>query len=139
MMWREPGWFRGCKWRIGLILAWCAMPGYASGQDTAGAAEARVKVEIQGVEGLVERNVRAVLELARMAENGPLPRARIGQLHQRAERDIGVALEPFGYYRPEVEKSLTENGGGEVIALYVIDPGPAVQLRTVQVELLGPG
>jgi translocation and assembly module TamA len=139
MMWREPGWFRDCKWRIGLILAWCAMPAYATGQDTAGVAEARVTVEIQGVEGPVERNVRAVLELARMAENGPLPRARIGQLHQRAERDIGVALEPFGYYRPEVEKSLTENGGGEVIARYVIDPGPAVQLRTVKVELLGPG
>jgi translocation and assembly module TamA len=138
-MCREPGGFRGVNWYTGLILAWCVMPGYAAGQDSTARVEAKVRVEIEGVDATVERNVRAVLELARAAENGPLPRARIGQLHQRAERDIGVALEPFGFYRPEVEKSLTENGGGELIARYVIDPGPAVRLRSVKVELQGPG
>ena len=101
-------------------------------------AGTRVKVRIEGVEGALERNVRAVMEIARAAENGPMPRARAGQLHNRAEQDIGVALEPFGYYRPGVEKSLKQEGD-ELVARYVIDPGPVVRLRTVSVELSGPG
>ncbi|MGH7561370.1 MAG: autotransporter assembly complex protein TamA [Gemmatimonadales bacterium] len=112
------------------------MAGSASAQQPPGA---KVRIEIVGVEKPVARNVRAMLELARAVDNGYVTRARVGQLHQRAERDIGTALEPYGYYRPEVEKSLTENGGGELVARYVIDPGPAVVVRTVKVELEGPG
>jgi translocation and assembly module TamA len=104
----------------------------------AAAQDAKVKIEIEGLNGDLERNVRAMMELARAAENGPLTRFRIGQLHQRADEDIEVALEPFGYYQPRIVKFLEQNGE-EWIARYIIEPGPVVTVRSVNVALTGPG
>ena len=93
-----------------------------------------VRVEVVGVTGDAERNVRLVLEIARAADQGKLPPSRIRELHQRADADIELALEPFGYYRPTIVKSLKEVGGTWV-AHYTIQPGPAVLVRQVEVRL----
>ncbi len=97
-----------------------------------------VRVELAGVSGDAERNVRTVLEIARAADHGKLAPSRIRELHQRADADIELALEPFGYYRPTVVKSLKEVGGTWV-AHYAIQPGPAVMVRTVELRLTGEG
>lgn len=104
----------------------------AAGQDS------KVKVQIEGVNGDVARNVRAMMALARAADNGPLSRFEIGRLHSRADEDITTALEPFGYYQPRIEKYLERNGE-EWIARYIIEPGPEVRVRTVDIDLTGPG
>ena len=101
-------------------------------------AQSRVRVEIEGVEGEVARNVRAIMEIAREAANGPLTRDRIDRLHVRADNDIEMALQPFGYYQPHIEKSL-EPDGEEFVARYVVDPGVQVRLRSVEITLTGAG
>ena len=101
-------------------------------------AQSKVRVEIQGVDAELERNVRAVMEIARAAENGLLTRERLDRLHVRANDDIETALQPFGYYQPHIEKSLEPNGA-EVIARYVVDPGVQIHLRTVEITLTGAG
>ncbi|HEX9755449.1 MAG TPA: autotransporter assembly complex family protein [Gemmatimonadales bacterium] len=113
-------------------LPWLGVPAAAAQEAS------KVRIEIQGIDRHLERNVRAVMALARAADTGLISPRRIVQLHARAENDIEIALQPFGYYRPDIDKSLEENGE-YWIARYQIDPGPAVRLRSVNVELTGPG
>jgi len=102
------------------------------------AAQSKVRVEIEGVDAELERNVRAIMEIAREAESGLMTRDRIDRLHIRAVNDIAVALQPFGYYQPHIEKSL-EPDGDAFVARYVVDPGVQVHVRTVEITLTGPG
>ena len=111
-----------------------------SAAATGGWAQApaqRVDVELQGVEGEAERNVRAVLGIAR-AEGEDLTAARIQQLHRAAEADIRTALEPFGYYRPSIQRSITR-AGDRWSARYVVEPGPPIIVRNVDIVLSGDG
>jgi translocation and assembly module TamA len=98
----------------------------------------KVRVDITGVSPEMARNVRLVLQLAQEAAKGKLTHQRIVHLHRRAETEIETALRPFGYYEPRVVKSL-EPGTAEWVALYVIDPGIPVRVKTVTIELSGPG
>lgn len=99
---------------------------------------ARVQVEVIGVGGEVKENVRQVLSLARAAEAGTLPVARIRRLHGQAAAEIELALQPFGYYRPRIESGLRQEGD-RWVARYAITPGPPVLVRRVNLSLLGSG
>ncbi len=118
----------GC-WVLGFLFA---APIRAEGQGQP------VRVEIAGVSGDEARNVRTVLAIARAAKSGKLAPDRLRQLHRQADADIELALEPFGFYRPVVHKSLQEVGQTWV-ARYQIEPGPAVLVRTVDLRLAGEG
>jgi translocation and assembly module TamA len=97
-----------------------------------------VTVRIEGVEGVVAANVRMVLEIARAADTGALTLDRAVRLHRTADADIGTALEPFGYYRPRIRKTL-EQDGDALVARYAIDPGPATIVTRVDIVLRGEG
>lgn len=97
-----------------------------------------VRVEVTGVSGDVERNVRQVLAIARAARDGKLSLERLRQLHRQADGDIELALEPFGYYRPTVAKSL-DVAGRPWVARYEIETGPAVLVRTLSLRVTGEG
>jgi len=99
---------------------------------------ARVRIDIQGVNTELARNVRLVLQLAQESAAGPLTHTRIVHLHKRAESEIETALRPFGYYEPRIVKSL-QPGPSEWVALYVIDPGIPVRVRGVTIQVAGPG
>ena len=101
------------------------------------AAALPIRVEIEGVTGTVERNVRAVLGIAR-ADTGRLTGDRAARLHRTAEEDIATALEPFGYYEPAVRGTLRQDGG-RWIAHYRIDPGPPVVVSSLDVGVRGEG
>jgi translocation and assembly module TamA len=103
-----------------------------SGQDSP------VRVEIAGVAGAVEDNVRQVLSLARIPNDSALPVARIRRLHGQAKAEIELALQPFGYYRPDIDAGLTRDGD-KWVARYTIAPGAPVLVRGVDLSLHGPG
>ena len=105
---------------------------------TVGAQEGPVRVEVRGIDGELRANVLAVLSLARSAEGGPLAETRVRRLHDRATREIELALQPFGRYQPRVESTL-EFTGGRWLGIYAIDPGPAVRLHRADIGILGPG
>ena len=98
----------------------------------------KVRIDITGVSPEIARNVRLVLQLAQESGKGKLTHQRVVHLHRRAETDIETALRPFGYYEPRISKSL-QPGPAEWLAVYVIDPGIPVRVRTVTIELSGPG
>jgi translocation and assembly module TamA len=98
-------------------------------------------VTITGLAGEPLDNVRASLGIERHRGEEQLDEERIRELHDAAERDIRRALEPFGYYRPEIDAALDPPAqpDGPWRASYTIDPGPQVPVQAVEVRFAGPG
>lgn len=98
-----------------------------------------VNAVIQGVEGPVLENVEALLSLqAAEDSNRELDKYLARRLHERARDQIARALEPFGYYRPQIDGSL-RFAGKAWVARYRIEPGPTIPVARVQIELIGDG
>jgi translocation and assembly module TamA len=91
-------------------------------------------VHIEGVDGALYKNVEA--HLALMREPCDAPEWKIQRLQAQADGEIGKALEVYGHYSATIEKSLSW-GDNCWSATFVIDPGPAVVLRQVTVEVRG--
>jgi translocation and assembly module TamA len=96
------------------------------------------EIVIQGIDDEPAANVRAFLSLGRTPCDAPAWRLRAR--FRKARDEIRKALEPFGYYRPHIEQTLTPaaEAGGCWKARFRIDPGPRVHLRRVHVEVEGP-
>ena len=92
---------------------------------------------VQGFFSAIRGNVEAMLSIEQ-AKPKELTAARLRQFHSRAPEEIARALEPFGYYRPEVRSTL-EQDGTEWTARYEIDPGPRMEVSEVSIEVVGPG
>ena len=120
----------------------------------AGADQQRIEVVIVGVEGEVLSNVRSYLSIAQLQpKTGILSQiSSIGQeeeptriterlirrLHQRAPVEIRQAMQPFGYYQPEIQAKLTK-AKANWRAEYVIDPGLQTVLERVEISVEGAG
>lgn len=138
--------------RTGTRLRWLMLIfAVLAGRD----ASAAIEVRVEGLAPALERNVRAFLSIVDLAEDGGAsnehaeaddedeldddPTAfRIRRLHALAEAEIAAALQPFGYYSPEVESSL-ERQGDDWLAAYVVDAGPPTRLSVVEIEVAGEG
>ncbi len=97
----------------------------------------KVEVEIDGVRRELERNVRSLLSLANQDDDS-LDEARIRRLHAKAPEEIGEALQPFGYYKPQVRSTLEQNGD-RWVARYTIEEGPAIGIASVDLRIDGEG
>ena len=98
---------------------------------------ARVQVTLSGLDGALEDNVLAYLDIAQTG-GADLPPARIRYLHAQAPKQIRKALAPFGFFKVKVEGRL-EPRGKDFRAVYRVDPGPPVHLDRVEVKVSGPG
>lgn len=98
-------------------------------------------VTITGLAGEPLDNVRASLGIERRRGEEQLDEERIRELHAAAEREIRRALEPFGYYRPEIDAALDPPAqpGDPWRARYTVDPGPQLPVEAVTVRFAGPG
>ncbi|MFP5357582.1 MAG: autotransporter assembly complex protein TamA [Gammaproteobacteria bacterium] len=102
----------------------------------AGRAAAGVSVSISGIDGELRDNVEARLGIRQPEGDTPLDDALVRRLHAEAGDEIREALQPFGYYSPEISAEL----GGKAPnwkARYQIDPGPQTRLRQVEILLTG--
>jgi translocation and assembly module TamA len=102
-------------------------------------ADVQVEVSISGVEGKPLDNVRASLSL--LQREGQLITLRTARdLHGRAAAEIERALQPFGYYRVEVNASLLPVGDQDLwSATYDIVPGDRVPVTALTLDIEGPG
>lgn len=112
-----------------LLACCCLLP------VTAGAS---VRVEINGIGGEIEENIRATLTLVRLGSRDDLSEAAVRRLHGRARRETRDAMRPFGFYRPRIESRL-ERQGEQWLATLQIDPGEPVVVSEIDVRLLGEG
>ena len=113
---------RKCVIRLILVTlcAWCfTLPA---------GAQTPVSVEITGISEVMETNVRLFLSIEQQKDHPLMTAGRLQRLHRKAIAEISAALQPYGYYRPEVDSSLVKSDSGEWLASYAIDPGPALPI-----------
>jgi translocation and assembly module TamA len=115
------------------VLALC-------GALLAGPAGARIRVDIEGVDGAVRRNVLALLSVERYKDRDRIEPDAVKRLFRRVDDEVRSALQPFGYYAPRVTAELTPEGHENDWRVYVrIDTGPPVMVASVDVVVRGPG
>ncbi len=100
-----------------------------------------VEVQIRGLIGEPLDNVRASLTLERSGDRPGLSVATIRRLHAEAAAEIARALEPFGYYRPDIQAELAkpQQPGAPWRASYQIDAGPLLPIAELDIGFEGPG
>ena len=100
-------------------------------------AQPIVIVDIEGIDAELETNVRLFLSIEQQRDHALMSAGRISRLHQKANREIANALQPYGFYRPEIVAELTEVEAGKWRASYVIDPGPGLPIAEFNLIVSG--
>lgn len=101
-------------------------------------AAVHVSVNVEGIEDKLKSNVMATLSLVQYKNLGDQPVATIRRLYEKAPQEIRDALEPYGYFSPHIDSSLTHSGDSWT-ATFRIEPGKPVIFKTINVEVTGPG
>ena len=115
---------------IALSAVFAAVPAHA----------ASVKTRIEGVDNKeILKNIEVTLSIIREKKRKGLTDADVAQLHHRAPLEIQKAVEPFGYYRAQVDAALQDRGGGSFEARYRVTLGEPVRVRDVHVAVTGEG
>jgi translocation and assembly module TamA len=112
---------------LAAVLALSALPLHAD----------KVKVEVDGVRRELKANILSVLTL-QQENDGKLTEERIRKLDAQAPEEIGVALQPFGYYKPQVRGTLRQEGKSWT-AHYDVDAGPPIKIASVDLKITGAG
>lgn len=112
--------------------------GATFGAMLAAPALAEIDIDIPDVTKPVGNNIRAFLSLSRYAERKDISAETMSRLQRRIVSETRKALEPLGYYEPEVEyKVAREKERWQVTIL--VKPGRPVRLSEVDIHVLGPG
>lgn len=104
-------------------------------------AQEQLDVEINGLPAELLANVQASLSIVQQRSNVSLNPQMIRELHSKADSDIHRALEPFGYYRPQITAQLLQGAGAAALwrAIYTVDAGPQIPIGEVDIQFAGPG
>jgi translocation and assembly module TamA len=103
-------------------------------------ARADIRIDIDGVDGDLRRNVVALLSLERYKDHDRLEPAAVQRLYNRIDDEVRAALRPYGYYDPQISSSIEPPDKERHWHVGIsIDPGPPVLVEAVNVAVLGPG
>jgi translocation and assembly module TamA len=102
------------------------------------AAQAAIEIVIPEATEQVQNNIRAFLSLTRYAERDDVTAETMSRLQRRVVSEARAALEPLGYYEPEVTYEAVQEGGNWRVTIHV-KPGRPVRLSEVSVTATGPG
>src|SRR5690348_17718376 len=70
-----------------------------------------VSVEVRGVEDeQIRANVLTYLSFERYKDSDDLSPEFVERLQERSEREVSLALRPFGYYEPKVTTEVKRSG-----------------------------
>ena len=97
-----------------------------------------IAVKVNGLDSELEDNVLIYLSVEQEKSRKTLNEARLRLLHGRAEKEIGEALRPFGYFNPILTSSLEKTDWG-FIATYNVQPGDPVKIVDVDFQVTGEG
>jgi translocation and assembly module TamA len=99
----------------------------------------QVQVQISGLSGEPLDNVRASLSLEQNRRRAGLTARDIREFYAEATAEIMVALEPFGYYRAQIDAGLQPPAGEGApwLATFHVDPGKQVPITHMQIAFDG--
>ncbi len=101
-------------------------------------AAAKIDVAIPEVSDAIETNVRAFLSLTRYADRDDVTPEVMSRLQRRIVTETRQALEPLGFYEPEVTYEVKQEGDLWRVTIH-IQPGRPVRLSEVNINVVGPG
>lgn len=101
----------------------------------------RVVTHIEGVNGVLRENVQAHLGLYQARNLDNLSVWRIRALAEAAEEETALALQPFGYYRPDIRVRLEDpqDASDPWTARVRIERGEPVRISGINLEISGDG
>ncbi|WP_344758116.1 autotransporter assembly complex family protein [Luteimonas lutimaris] len=94
-------------------------------------------VEIHGLDDPMTENVRVSLSLVDAIGKDVAGR-RLAYLVREAEDETREALEPFGYYSPQITVERNRGDGGLDVVI-TVDPGEPVRVRNADIAIVGAG
>lgn len=103
-----------------------------------GAAHAKIDIVIPDVTDAIETNVRAFLSLTRYASRDDVDAEVMSRLQRRIGAETREALQPLGYYEPEIAYEVAPDGKDWRVTIR-ITPGRPVRLSEVTIAAVGPG
>lgn len=98
-------------------------------------AQINVNVTIIGLDQPLENNVRLFLSIEQQKNNALITEGRLQRLHKKAPQEISKALEPFGFYRPHIQSSITQPVTGQWQVTYTVDAGPPLPIAEFDFSL----
>jgi translocation and assembly module TamA len=114
----------------------CTLVAAASLTVSLCAAAAKGSVTLKGVKGELRDNIQAWLSLKQ--EPCDTPDWRMQASLKKAEEDIRQALQAFGYYQPVINQTFQPAENDSCwSATFEIQPGSSVNLRNIDVDILG--
>jgi translocation and assembly module TamA len=103
-------------------------------------ANAAIRIDVEGVDSDVKRNVMALLSISRYTDRQRIEPDSVERLFRRVDEEVRSALRPYGYYQPKVESSLeTLDKERNWRVRIVIELGTPVVVGEVSVIVHGPG
>ena len=75
-------------------------------------AKIPLEVKVTGLDDTLKKNVLHFLDIEKMKKDEELTIRWIKRLHKQAPQEIREALQPYGYYLPDIQSKLTETKGG---------------------------
>ncbi|KEZ77726.1 autotransporter assembly complex protein TamA [Salinisphaera hydrothermalis] len=99
-----------------------------------------VDVQIKGIGNPLESNVRKSLSVAGDHKQ-PWSPDQIQRLFRLAPKEIKQALQPYGYFNPEINERLKQPSGNSKTwhARFNIKHGPATKITRLNIDVEGPG
>jgi translocation and assembly module TamA len=122
--------WRATSWAAAMLLAGLL----------AGPAAAGIRIEVQGVDAELERNIMALLSMARYTDRTRIEPDAVERLYRRVNDEVAAALRPFGYYHPVINATLERQGrANEWQVRIAVTPGPPMIIDSVDVAVHGEG
>jgi len=98
-----------------------------------------LSIQVEGVKDPLLSNVRGRVTPLQVSGNVRLSKRRLQRIAEQAEREALLALRPYGFYRAVVTTSTAAAGEDRWRMNLRIDPGPALTVTSVFIEVAGPG
>ena len=103
-------------------------------------ARSAIRVEVNGVDSTLRKNVLALLSLERYKDRDRIEPDAVARLFRRVNDEVSDALKPYGYYEPTIQPRLTSEDNGRNWRVQIdIKLGEPVLLDTISVIVRGAG
>lgn len=123
---------------IGITLSLLILAHQTWASKNSPALQATLKYQINGVTDSIKKNVLAHLTANEQGFEKPLTTASIKSLYQNSDKVVQAALQPFGYFKPQIKSKLLPQGA-QWLAIYDIYPGPPLRITKINISLTGQG
>jgi len=127
------------KWVInrrnwgGIFLLWTQLTGLSLAAEP-------LQVLIEGLEGESLKNAQAALTFpSGLVQSGIVNKTLRDIFVRQAPEKVRKALEPLGYFNPQVKVIAGKNAENEEIIRVAVIPGEPVRVTRVTIEIQGPG